>query len=72
MASRKPLFAVGANLYREVDDPEVVDMQIPQSAFEADADAGNEAEPSTDYESDDLEPDIDLDATVTADYESID
>jgi molecular chaperone DnaK len=57
------LFAVGSNLYRDVEDPEAVDMQIPESAYTNNSPDG--VEDVADYD-DDLEPDLGLDATVTA------
>jgi molecular chaperone DnaK len=69
---QEALFAVGSNLYREAEVAEEVDMQVPPSVLDAEGSGEGDEDQATDYESDDLEPDIDLDATVTADYESID
>lgn len=60
-ALQSALFAVGSNLYREVEDEDDLDMQIPASAYDQDDDG-------TDFGDEDLG----LDATVTADYEAID
>jgi molecular chaperone DnaK len=61
-ALQTAIFEVGANFYREADPGADVDLDIPTSAFASDdADA--------DYDDAD---DMELDATVTADYEAID
>ena len=64
-ALQAAIFAVGANFYRETDPGADVDLDIPTSAF-ASVDADDA---SADYDESDG---IELDATVTADYEAID
>ncbi len=64
-ALQEALFAVGSNLYRESDEPEGVDMEIPASTHRFSEDAPPNAD-EDDYD------DMGLDATVTADYEAID
>ncbi|MBD1873165.1 molecular chaperone DnaK [Nodosilinea sp. FACHB-131] len=60
------IFAVGTNVYRDVDTGAEVDMGIPATAY-ANVEAGNEETYDPDYDDD-----MGLDATVTADYEAID
>ncbi|PZO43584.1 MAG: molecular chaperone DnaK [Shackletoniella antarctica] len=64
-ALQTAIFEVGANFYREADLGADVDLDIPTSAF-ASVD-GDDAD--ADYDDAD---DMELDATVTADYEAID
>jgi molecular chaperone DnaK len=64
-ALQTAIFEVGANFYREADPGADVDLDIPTSAF-ASVD-GDDAD--ADYDDAD---DMELDATVTADYEAID
>jgi len=64
-ALQTAIFEVGANFYREADPGADVDLDIPTSAF-ASVD-GDDA--YADYDDAD---DMELDATVTADYEAID
>jgi molecular chaperone DnaK len=66
-ALQAAIFAVGANFYREADPGGDVDMDIASSAFVSVDSGSDDAE--TDYASVD---DMELDATVTADYEAID
>ncbi|MBW4461691.1 MAG: molecular chaperone DnaK [Nodosilinea sp. WJT8-NPBG4] len=61
------IFAVGTNVYRDVDTGAEVDMGIPAAAY-ASVEAGSEDET---YDPD-YDDDMGLDATVTADYEAID
>ncbi|TVQ09987.1 MAG: molecular chaperone DnaK [Leptolyngbya sp. DLM2.Bin27] len=65
-ALQAAIFAVGSNLYREADPGGDVDMDISSSAFVG-VDSNDAAD--TDYDS---VGDMELDATVTADYEAID
>jgi molecular chaperone DnaK len=60
-ALQSALFAVGSNLYREVEAEDDLDMQIPASAYDQSDDGTNFGD-----------EDLGLDATVTADYEAID
>ena len=62
------IFAVGANFYRETEESDDVDLGISVPAY-ASADPGHDGDDyDATYDSDDME----LDATVTADYEAID
>ncbi len=64
-ALQAAIFEVGANFYREADPGADVDLDIPASAFASvDADGAD-----ADYDDADG---MELDATVTADYEAID
>ncbi|MGF1566929.1 MAG: molecular chaperone DnaK [Nodosilinea sp.] len=61
------LFAVGSNLYRDTDDGDAIDLEIPKAYTQA---SGTYNNGENDIE--DIYDDLGLDATVTADYEAID
>ncbi|MEA5447104.1 molecular chaperone DnaK [Leptolyngbya sp. CCNP1308] len=65
-ALQSAIFAVGTNVYRDVDAGADVDMGIPPAAY-----ASVEASDDETYDPD-YDDDMGLDATVTADYEAID
>ena len=65
-ALQEALFAVGSNLYRETDDLEAVDMEIPASVHSFSPEEESLSSDEDDYD------EMGLDATVTADYEAID
>ncbi len=65
-ALQTAIFAVGTNVYRDVDTGDEVDMGIPATAY-ASVEVGNDETYDPDYDDD-----MGLDATVTADYEAID
>ena len=65
-ALQAAIFAVGTNVYRDVDTEDEVDMGIPAAAY-ASVETGNDETYDPDYDDD-----MGLDATVTADYEAID
>ncbi|MBD2111428.1 MULTISPECIES: molecular chaperone DnaK [Cyanophyceae] len=65
-ALQSAIFAVGTNVYRDVDTGAEVDMGVPAAAY-AGVEAGNDETYDPDYDDD-----MGLDATVTADYEAID
>lgn len=65
-ALQSAIFAVGTNVYRDVDTGADVDMGISAAAY-----ASVEASDDETYDPD-YDDDMGLDATVTADYEAID
>jgi molecular chaperone DnaK len=65
---QEALFAVGSNLYREPDEQEEVDLEIPPSAYNG----SSPASPSPGAVEEDDYDTMGVDATVTADYEAID
>jgi molecular chaperone DnaK len=67
-ALQEALFAVGSNLYREAEEADSVDLEIPPSAYD---EAVSEGAPPVVLDNDDYDA-MGLDATVTADYEAID
>ncbi|MBW4482715.1 MAG: molecular chaperone DnaK [Tildeniella torsiva UHER 1998/13D] len=65
-ALQSAIFAVGTNVYRDVDTGADVDMGIPAAAYSS-VEASDDEAYDPDYDDD-----MGLDATVTADYEAID
>jgi molecular chaperone DnaK len=66
-ALQEAIFAVGTNVYRDVESGVDVDMEIPPSTY-----AGLDHDSLGDDEDVPYDDDLGLDATVTADYEAID
>jgi molecular chaperone DnaK len=69
-ALQAALFAIGSRLYRESIAQDTIDMNIPESYTYADN--SDDLDDVSDFDTDDFDGDLGLDATVTADYEAID
>jgi molecular chaperone DnaK len=69
-ALQAALFAIGSRLYRESIAQDTIDMNIPESYTYADN--PDDLDDVSDFDTDDFDGDLGLDATVTADYEAID